>query len=82
MRRFLFTALILLLAATFVNAQETYFTKHNRYSNDFKELKFDPSTPQVKLAITAADANCFEAGGSRPELDTNIYIDCHGLREP
>jgi TM2 domain-containing membrane protein YozV len=63
-------------------AQEYYYTEHRRYTADMEELEFFPTVSSVTIEITAADENCFEAVGSRPELAEDIYIDCEGLKNP
>jgi len=62
--------------------QEDYFSQHNRYAENLRDLDYTPSTPQVTVHILSADGDCFEATGKHENLRDLVYIDCRGLRKP
>lgn len=58
--------------------ENAYFSEHNRYTSDLRELGIDPGVSNVTLEIVSAENDCFEATGKHSQLEGIMSIDCSG----
>lgn len=64
-----------------VAAQQQHFSRHGRYAATLDELGYTPKNPRISVEIVGADQNCFEAKGTMPLLEKEIWVDCGGILE-
>ena len=59
-------------------SESEFFLVYKKYTSDLADLDVTIEDPKVTIEILNADADCFEAKGTRTGLRKNFLINCHG----
>lgn len=65
----------------FAQAEEIYYSRFGRYSENIQEMNFTYSVEGVTIDIMRADESCYEASGKHEYSENILQIDCNTYRQ-